>query len=65
MPTLAFDLRHGHLSGEPPDRAAGAVEQQRLTLADHAFETSWRMDGSVLRMTIRDDCPEVADAVPP
>ncbi|MEV7096973.1 LuxR C-terminal-related transcriptional regulator [Amycolatopsis sp. NPDC051045] len=28
------------------------------------LRTSWRVDGSVLRITVRDDCPEVADALP-
>ncbi|HEY3463984.1 MAG TPA: response regulator transcription factor [Amycolatopsis sp.] len=28
------------------------------------LRASWRVDGPVLRITVRDDCPEVADAVP-
>ncbi|MGW3964481.1 helix-turn-helix transcriptional regulator [Amycolatopsis sp. NPDC005003] len=29
------------------------------------LRASWRVDGPVLRITVRDDCPEVADAIPP
>jgi DNA-binding NarL/FixJ family response regulator len=28
------------------------------------LRASWRVDGSVLRITVRDDCPEAADALP-
>ncbi|WP_103335412.1 LuxR C-terminal-related transcriptional regulator [Amycolatopsis sp. CA-126428] len=40
-----------------------------LAALDRAATTrvraSWHVEGSVLRITVRDDCPEVADAVPP
>ncbi|UOX85653.1 LuxR C-terminal-related transcriptional regulator [Amycolatopsis sp. FBCC-B4732] len=28
------------------------------------LRASWRLDGTLLRITVRDDCPEVADAIP-
>lgn len=39
-----------------------------LAALDHPATTrlraSWRVDGGMLRITVRDDCPEVADAIP-
>ncbi|WP_103350419.1 response regulator transcription factor [Amycolatopsis sp. CA-128772] len=39
----------------------GALDRPTTT----RLRASWRVDGPLLRITVRDDCPEVADAVPP
>jgi DNA-binding CsgD family transcriptional regulator len=39
----------------------GALDRPTTT----RLRASWRVDGSLLRITVRDDAPEVADAVPP